>query len=168
MGFLFLFRTFQEFHSKRHHHNDTDTDVHIRDSGTVRWTPTPHTITLKLTFLERNKPIFYDLEILCSQTIWSSQELKLKSAKWKEGIPKEIEVTSNLSTTLDAIEPQTSKRKPPLEDKDIVLLDSLLSPEECQRIITATEEYGYGKTDFLKNYRGNTRLKCKDPDFAER
>jgi hypothetical protein len=43
-----------------------------------------------------------------------------------------------------------------------------LSPEECQRIITATEEYGYGKTDFLKNYRGNTRLKCKDPDFAER
>ena len=97
------------------------------------------------------------------------KQRETEASGWDETIPKEKEVSSNLSKDLDLNKPpETTQSKPPLEGKGIFLLDSLLSPNECKRIIETTEAFGYGRTDFVKHYRGNTRLMCKDSDFAEK
>lgn len=44
--------------------------------------------------------------------------------------------------------------------------EHLLSPQECERIIAATEALGYGKTLYDTAYRGNLRLMCDDRAMA--
>jgi len=42
------------------------------------------------------------------------------------------------------------------------LLENVLTRQECQRIIQATERLGYGVTNFLQEYRGDRRLQLDD------
>eukprot|EP00657_Telonema_sp_P-1_P010708 TRINITY_DN5270_c0_g1_i1.p1 TRINITY_DN5270_c0_g1~~TRINITY_DN5270_c0_g1_i1.p1 ORF type:complete len:248 (-),score=79.69 TRINITY_DN5270_c0_g1_i1:55-798(-) len=46
------------------------------------------------------------------------------------------------------------------------LLTDLLSGEECERLIEASEGFGYGYTSYNKKYRGNLRITTMDPSLA--
>jgi prolyl 4-hydroxylase len=86
--------------------------------------------------------------------------------KWSDDIPEEITVKTNFSSLLDTGYTPSSK-KYIVEGRDVFILESFLSKDESERIIAATESYGYGKTDFVKSYRGNQRLRCEDSALAE-
>jgi len=47
---------------------------------------------------------------------------------------------------------------------DAFVLEHLFTEDECQRLVSASEEanMGYGKTNYPKEYRGNLRLIAKD------
>lgn len=47
-----------------------------------------------------------------------------------------------------------------------VWTSQLLSPGECRRLVAATEQLGYGRTDYDQAYRGNLRLQCDDASLA--
>jgi len=49
----------------------------------------------------------------------------------------------------------------------LLLLHELLSVGECERLIGAAEQHGFGYTDYPKSYRGNTRLTSVDKSLAE-
>ena len=50
---------------------------------------------------------------------------------------------------------------------EVNLLQNFLTKAECERIITAAEEEGFGITPYPKHYRGNLRLTVNDPGLAE-
>lgn len=84
---------------------------------------------------------------------------------WGDDIPNEIVVHTDLSSLLDLNHVPSSK-KHIIEGRDVFLVELFLSKEECERIISTTESFGYGKTEFTKSYRGNQRLRCEDPTLA--
>ena len=60
-------------------------------------------------------------------------------------------------------------------DEDIFLLENILSPEECEVLIAASEEVGYEEATvfdgrqhrMIKGVRNNLRLIADDEEFAE-
>lgn len=87
--------------------------------------------------------------------------------QWDQTLPKEIEVHSDWSHIIAESSLEASLRQPPVADKDIQLIDNLLSSKEVDSIIAEAENYGFGRTDYPKHYRGNLRLIVKDEHFAE-
>mmetsp|Transcript_14877 Transcript_14877/g.15594 ORF Transcript_14877/g.15594 Transcript_14877/m.15594 type:complete len:277 (+) Transcript_14877:52-882(+) len=77
------------------------------------------------------------------------QKVNKEQEEEEENIQKEITVTQLI------------------RDKEIFLIDNLLSKEECQRIINTSNEVGFGKTNYPKHYRGNLRLIVNDNKLAE-
>lgn len=71
-------------------------------------------------------------------------------ASWADGLPDEIKVLTDWSYILDGNADRPSMHPPLLENKEIYLIDNLLSPVEADRIIEEAEKYGFGKTDYPK------------------
>lgn len=53
-----------------------------------------------------------------------------------------------------------------MEPNEIYLIKHLLHPTECSQLINMAETYGFGKTNYAKNYRGNLRLITTDFTLA--
>lgn len=87
---------------------------------------------------------------------------------WDPTIPFETKQQSNLASVMgdsfDIIDRMSIVY--PIRGKDIILVNSLLLPEECLSLISASESCGFGRTDFPKRYRGNLRLMLDDPSLA--
>jgi prolyl 4-hydroxylase len=87
--------------------------------------------------------------------------------QWDQSLPQEIQVKCDWSHIVADNVVEASLRPPPIEDKDVQLIDNLLTPEESEAIIAAAEIYGFGRTDYPKHYRGNLRLLAADKHLAE-
>lgn len=85
---------------------------------------------------------------------------------WDPSIPKEVKVSSDLRRDLEPAARWEVTKELPAPGKDIFLLYHLLSRDECASVIKETENFGYGRTNYLKCYRGNLRLMCTDPGLA--
>jgi prolyl 4-hydroxylase len=68
-------------------------------------------------------------------------------------------------TTLRQLpEPEARKRYAP--DNLVMLVEGLLSGQECDAINESAEAIGFGKTNYLQEYRGNLRLIITDCGLA--
>ncbi len=88
---------------------------------------------------------------------------------WDTSIPFEKKEISNLSTLLNEGFNFDSplRKETPIPRKDVMLIHSCFTSEECVKLIDAAESYGYGRTNFPKKYRGNLRLILDDPSFGD-
>ena len=48
----------------------------------------------------------------------------------------------------------------------LLSIEHVFSPAECERLVAAAEEFGFGKTNYPKSYRGNLRLITVDVSLA--
>jgi hypothetical protein len=89
---------------------------------------------------------------------------------WAPGLPREIKnTTTNLAEVLRCASSGSPhlRREDIMEPKDIFLLHDMLNKEECLAITSECERIGFGKTNYPKLYRGNTRLMTSDPGLAD-
>lgn len=82
----------------------------------------------------------------------------------------EVTVDTDWTTLLDATPGNSAVRSSTLgsdfpEAHDV---HGILSAAECDRIIAAAENCGFGYTPYPKSYRGNLRLIADDPGLAKR
>lgn len=90
----------------------------------------------------------------------------------------EIQVDSEWGRLLDTTPPRTActplghegsiyDMTPDTGHPGVMLLTELFTTDECARLIHASESFGYGYTDYNKQYRGNTRLISTDHSLAD-
>lgn len=53
------------------------------------------------------------------------------------------------------------------DEERLMLLTNLFTAAECERLIAASESYGFGRTAYPKQYRGNTRLITVDQSLTD-
>lgn len=82
-------------------------------------------------------------------------------------VPPEIQVETNWSGFVGhACEPQP-RLETPMEGKEIYFVHHVFTDDECAALLSKSEEYGYGYTNYPKRYRGNLRLITVDPEFTD-
>jgi len=74
--------------------------------------------------------------------------------------------TTNWATHLDPESPRPIVTKPCPDFDEVYHFKGLLTPGEAGALVTASEEEGYGCTNYPKHYRGNLRLINDDPKLA--
>merc|ERR1740121_708054 len=77
----------------------------------------------------------------------------------------EIEVDTDWRGYLDTQVSSLSAQQ--FEDKEVWLVENVFSVEECLKLLAASEEKGFGRTSYPKNYRGNLRLLATDDQLAD-
>ena len=83
-----------------------------------------------------------------------------------ELVRKEIEVAAEWESIIcEEHDPLTLHT--PIENVDVHLIDQLLSGSECEGLLKAAEFYGFGVTNYPKDYRGNLRLTVDDSSLAK-
>lgn len=78
---------------------------------------------------------------------------------------QQLDLSACLNETFDASRVRRVDMSP--ESRDAFLVYSILTENECQRLIAATEKIGYGKTNYRFSYRGNARLIIDDNAFGK-
>ena len=87
--------------------------------------------------------------------------MSLPSYPTEDRLTPEKEIASNwapLLTPDHVAGPATN----PIPGLEVVLLRNLFTADECAALIQASEDAGYGYTNYPKKYRGNLRLLTKD------
>lgn len=79
--------------------------------------------------------------------------------------PHEKNITSAWAEHLDAVLPQTAVTSS-ICNNEVFTIEHLFSADECERLIKASEQNGYGQTNYPKTYRGNLRLISTDEGLA--
>lgn len=77
---------------------------------------------------------------------------------------REIKVKTEWASMLDPEAWPTGVTQP--DEREIFLVEDLFTAQECQDLIAAGEEHGYGATNYAKAYRGNLRLITTDSSLA--
>ena len=75
-------------------------------------------------------------------------------------------VSSNWGTLLESAATAQRSEHKDLPD-DVFIVDQIFTNEECSRLIAASEQIGYGCTNYVKAYRGNLRLMTTDQSLAD-
>lgn len=83
----------------------------------------------------------------------------------QENVKHEIEVRTSWGSLLDKASPEIQMQQ--VDDKEVFLIDNVYSPGECERLLAASEEHGFGFTSYPKHYRGNLRLITTDESLAD-
>jgi len=94
----------------------------------------------------------------------SQAELLVPSRRAGRDLAYEIKVDTVWASKLDPEARPTGVTRP--DDREVWLVEDLLTIQECQDLISAAEEYGYGATTYPKAYRGNLRLIATDTSLA--
>jgi len=81
-----------------------------------------------------------------------------------EDLEEEIEVDTDWAHLLNATPPEADSKRWGSHE---VFLFNVFSRDECERLIKASEEHGFGATTYQKSYRGNLRLIAFDEHLAE-
>eukprot|EP00403_Amphidinium_massartii_P031023 CAMPEP_0178406322 /NCGR_PEP_ID=MMETSP0689_2-20121128/18852_1 /TAXON_ID=160604 /ORGANISM="Amphidinium massartii, Strain CS-259" /LENGTH=232 /DNA_ID=CAMNT_0020027359 /DNA_START=72 /DNA_END=770 /DNA_ORIENTATION=- len=77
----------------------------------------------------------------------------------------EIEVKTDWASLLSESASECTVEQ--LGDKEIWVVDGLFTEDECEALIRASEDHGYGATNYPKSYRGNLRLISTDKSLSE-
>ena len=83
-----------------------------------------------------------------------------------ESIREEINVKTDWSNLVNKEYPSL-QLETPIPDVEVYLVKRLFSDFECEELIHAAESYGFGVTNYQKDYRGNLRLKTKDAALSQ-
>lgn len=78
----------------------------------------------------------------------------------------ELTVTTDWHRLLHTV-PTPLSVEVPMKNKEIFLINDVLNAEECSALLNAAEGYGFGETDYPKDYRGNLRLIAFDTKLAD-
>lgn len=75
---------------------------------------------------------------------------------------------SDIPTALRPLQDPAARARyaPEGEIHKLLLLESLVSEQECDRLNRAAEAVGFGKTNYPQDYRGNLRLITTDPGLS--
>jgi len=87
------------------------------------------------------------------------------ASTWDPSIPHEIEVRTNWSTLLEVCPPQRMPDQ--VDGREICLIESLFTPQECSVLLAESERHGFGTTAYTKSYRGNLRLQTTDFSLSD-
>lgn len=79
-------------------------------------------------------------------------------------LPHEIEVKSCWGPLLET-SVQSSMRRP--DHREVFLVSGALASAECDALVAAAEQHGFGATNYPKSYRGNLRLITEDRSLAD-
>lgn len=91
-------------------------------------------------------------------------ELSTKARCAREDLATEIKVNTAWVSKLDLAARPTGVAKP--DEREVWLVENSFTGQECQDLIAAAEEHGFGATNYRKDYRGNLRLITIDPSLA--
>ncbi len=72
---------------------------------------------------------------------------------WNPDIPYEIKTSSHFEELLSGSPNSPIEIDRIIPTKDVFVLHNVLHVDECKRIIDASNNIGYGRTDYAKSYR---------------
>jgi len=97
--------------------------------------------------------------------------MQAKTSEYRTVNPPEQKVSSSWGHLLERTDIKESKIKltTPVPDTfpELYLVSDVFSASECKALIAASEEVGYGYTNYPKHYRGNLRLITTDNTMTE-
>mmetsp|Transcript_55124 Transcript_55124/g.102069 ORF Transcript_55124/g.102069 Transcript_55124/m.102069 type:complete len:268 (+) Transcript_55124:57-860(+) len=76
----------------------------------------------------------------------------------------EIEVSTRWGSILKD-EPECQSEQ--IGNREVWVVDGLFTEEECNGLLEASEQHGFGTTNYPKSYRGNLRLITTDPSMSD-
>lgn len=79
-------------------------------------------------------------------------------------LPREIKVQTSWASLLEPDALPTVMRRP--DSREVYLVESSFTAKECEALLAAAEEHGFGATNYRKSYRGNLRLITTDESLA--